>query len=202
MAKIDLKKQMADLYAPGVKAIRVVDVPEMNFVIIDGKGSPDGSAYAEAVQTLYAVSYTLKFMIKKTRETDYGVMPLEGLWWADNMTDFAEHNKNNWLWTALIMQPEYVTEELFREATDKVKAARNPPALAKARFEKFHEGACAQIMYMGQYSDEGPTIQKIHEFIHDNGYTLSGKHHEIYLSDPRRTSPERLKTIIRQPFKK
>jgi hypothetical protein len=202
MAKIDFKKRMADLYAPGGRVVTTVDVPEMNFVMIDGKGSPDASTYQEAVEALYSISYTLKFMVKKTTGTDYGVMPLEGLWWADNMMDFAEHNKSNWQWTALIMQPEYVTDELFRAAIDKLKVTKNPPGLARARFQKFHEGICAQIMYMGPYSGEGPVIRRIHEFIHANAYVLRGKHHEIYLGDPRRTQPDKLKTILRQPMEK
>jgi hypothetical protein len=202
MDKIDFKKQLANLYAPGKKTVQIVDVPEMNFVVVDGKGSPDDPAYAEAIGVLYAISYTLKFMIKKTGGTDYGVMPLDGLWWSDNMADFAEHNKKNWQWTALIMQPEYVTEALFKEAVDKVKATKNPPGLDKARFEPFKEGLSAQIMYFGPYSEEGPVIQTIHKFIQENGYSLSGKHHEIYLGDPRRTAPAKLKTIIRQPMVK
>ncbi len=202
MAKIDFKKQLSTLYAPGKKAIQIVDVPALNFVMIDGKGSPAGAEYAEAIQVLYTISYTLKFMIKKSGGTDYGVMPLEGLWWSDDMLDFINHNKSNWQWTALIMQPEFVTADLFSAAIEQVKASKNPPGLAKARFASFKEGLSAQIMYLGPYSDEGPTIQKIHQFIQENGYALSGKHHEIYLSDPRRTAPEKLKTIIRQPMQK
>ena len=199
MAKIDLKKQLSDLYSPSVREVQIVDVPAMNFVVIDGKGSPDDTPYQQAVGALYSIAYTLKFMLKKAG-TDYGVMPLEGLWWADNMADFAEHTKKNWQWTALIMQPQYVTEKLFQESFDKLKATKNPPGLSAVRFENFHEGLCAQIMYLGPYSEEAPVITRIHEFIHTNGYALRGKHHEIYLGDPRRTKPEKLKTIIRQPM--
>jgi hypothetical protein len=202
MDKIDFKKQLAEFYAPGAKAVQIVDVPKMNFVMVDGNGSPEQGEYMEAIETLYSISYTLKFMVKKETAMDYGVMPLEGLWWAKDMADFIKGNKDNWQWTALIMQPEYVTDVLFHLAVDKVKADKNPPALQRARFESFLEGLSAQIMYSGPYSQEGPTISRIHEFIAENGYQLHGKHHEIYLGDPRRTRPEKLKTIIRQPMRK
>jgi hypothetical protein len=202
MEKIDVKKRMVLLYAPSAKEVQIIEVPEMSFVMIDGIGSPNDPAYQEAVETLYSISYFLKFTVKKIHGTDYGVMPLEGLWWADAMKDFAEHNKSNWKWTAMIMQPEFVTEELFQAVLNKVKAAKNPSALTKARFKAFHEGLCAQIMYVGPYSEEGPIISRIHEFIQGKGYHLSGKHHEIYLGDPRRTQPDKLKTIIRQPMAK
>jgi hypothetical protein len=142
-------------------------------------------------------------MAKKTGK-DYVVMPLEGLWWADDMsvfnTEFFEKNKDDWRWTSMIMQPEFITQEMVEEAIEKVKE-KDPPALAKVRFDVFTEGLSAQIMYFGPYSEEGPTIKRMHDFIEEKGYDLQGKHHEIYLSDPRRTKPEKLKTIIRQPIK-
>ena len=202
MEKIDFKKQMASFYCPGGKTVQIVDVPKMNFVMIDGVGDPNKTAFQEAVGALYSISYTLKFMIKKETGVDYGVMPLEGLWWANDMADFAQGNKDAWQWTSLIMQPEYVTETLFRSAIEKVKSTKDIPAVTQARFEAFHEGPCAQIMYLGPYSEEGPIISRIHEFAAENGYKLRGKHHEIYLGDPRRSKPEKLKTILRQPVEK
>ena len=202
MEKIDLKKQLKHLYNPP-KEFVFVDVPEMNFLMIDGKGDPNTSQeYKDAIETLYALSYTLKFMVKKEKMVDYVVMPLEGLWWTESMSEFTTENKDIWKWTSMIMQIEYVTEELFNRAVEQVKAKKNLPALSKVKFKSFHEGLSAQIMYFGPYSDEGPTIQKLHNFIKDNGYELSGKHHEIYLGDPRKTAPEKLKTVIRQPVKK
>lgn len=204
MKKIDYKKEMKHLYRPSAKKVAAVDVPEMNFLMIDGAGDPNTSpAFQEATEALFAVSYKLKFMIKKgDQQVDYGVMPLEGLWWADDMTQFSVEKKGDWQWTLLMMQPEFVTPELFAEAVELVKQKKNPSALPLMRFEAFAEGKAAQIMHIGPFSEEGPTIEKIHAFIAENGYELSGKHHEIYLSDIRRAAPERWKTVIRQPFAK
>lgn len=203
MQKVDLKKQLKHLYDPSAKEISVVDVPEMNFLMIDGEGDPNISQeYREAVETLYAISYTLKFMLKKGEVAiDYPVMALEGLWWTDDMTKFSPENKAIWKWTMMIMQPEFITEEMVEEAKGQVEKKKGPlPALPRMRFESFHEGPSAQITYFGPYSGEGPTIRRLHEFIAELGHERRGKHHEIYLNDPRRTAPEKLKTVIRQPF--
>jgi hypothetical protein len=202
MAKRDLKKELKHLYIPNAREISVVDVPEMNFLMIDGEGDPNTSQqYRNAIECLYALSYTLKFMIKKAKGgVDYGVMPLEGLWWGDDMSVFVDGKKDRWKWTAMIMQPAYVTRALFDEACAQVQKKKDLPALSRVRLEAFREGRSAQIMYVGAYADEGPTIQRIHSFIKEQGSSLAGKHHEIYLGDPRRTTPEKLKTVIRQPF--
>ncbi len=200
MEKIDFKKQMASFYNPGAKAIQTVVVREMNFVMIDGTGDPNQSLYQEAIEALYSISYALKFAVKKETGIDFTVMPLEGLWWSKDVTDFTAGNRDGWLWTSLIMQPEYVTQVQFHSTIEKLKTTRHLPALSRARFEPFHEGLCAQNLYVGPYSEEGPVIRQIHEFITGNGYQPRGKHHEIYLSDPRRSKPEKLKTILRQPM--
>jgi hypothetical protein len=202
MAKIDLKKELKSLYEPSTRQIVSVDVPAMNFLMIDGVGDPNTApAYKEAVEALYGVSYTLKFTVKKSpKGTDYTVMPLEGLWWSGNMDDFIRGNKNNWYWTAMIMQPDFITKEMVEKAKEDVAKKKGLTNLGQLRFEKFREGLSAQIMYLGPFADEGPTITMIHEDIAQNDRKLRGKHHEIYLSDPRKTSPEKLKTIIRQPF--
>ncbi len=201
MAKIDFKKELKHLYNPSAKKVEIVDVPMMKFLLIDGAGDPNtAQEYKDAVEALFAVSYALKFMVKKEKGVDYGVLPLEGLWWSDDMAQFSMENKDAWKWTSMIMQPEYVTEDLVSKALEQVEK-KNPPALPKIRFESFHEGLSAQIMHIGPYSAEGPTIDRLHSFIKENGYELKGKHHEIYLSDPRRSSPERMKTVIRQPMK-
>jgi hypothetical protein len=204
MAKIDLKKELKQLYRPSAKKVVVVDVPEMNFLMIDGSGDPNtAQEYQDAVETLYAVSYFLKFMVKKGETgIDYAVMPLQGLWWADDMRDFSVGNKDVWKWTVMIMQPEYVTLDLLEEALPQVEKKKNPPALSKVRFESYHEGLAVQIMHLGPFSAEGPTIQRMHDFATENGYELRGKHHEIYLSDPRRAAPEKMKTVLRQPVSK
>lgn len=202
MAKLDLKKDLKHLYGPTTKEVSVVEVPAMNFLMIDGEGDPNTSKqFRDAVECLYALSYTLKFMIKKSKGgVDYGVMPLEGLWWEDDMNAFLDGKKDQWKWTVMIMQPKFVTKALFKEASAQVQKKKELAALPKARLESFREGRCAQIMYLGAYAAEGPTIQKIHAFIKQQGGELTGKHHEIYLGDPRRTAPEKLKTVIRQPF--
>jgi len=202
MEKTDYKK-VNGLYSPFTKEPVIVKVPEMNYLMIDGMGYPGTSKeYAESIEALYTVSYTLKFMIKKEKGIDYGVLPLEGLWWADDMTDYIKGNKDNWKWTSMIMQPEHVTEEQYEKAIEAARKKKSLPALPKMRFEKYAEGECAQIMHIGPYSAEGPTIEKLHSYIKEKGYALRGKHHEIYLSDPRKSAPEKLKTAIRQPVSK
>ncbi len=203
MKKVDLKKELKHLYNPSPKEVMIVDVPKMNFLMIDGTGDPNTSQeFKDAVEALYAVSYTLKFTIKKGKTAiDYGVMPLEGLWWTDDMTKFSMENKDAWKWIVMIMQPEYVTRDLVNKALEQVEKKKNPPALSKVRFESFHEGLSAQIMHIGPYSAEGPTIEKIHNFVKSKGHNLTGKHHEIYLSDPRKTAPEKMKTVLRHPIK-
>ena len=202
MMKIDYKKELKHLYKASVKKAEIVDIPQMNFLMIDGEGDPNTSQeFQDAVEALYGISYTLKFMIKKGElGIDYGVMPLEGLWWVDDMSQFSIESKDEWKWTLMIMQPEYVTTELFAEAFEQVKRKKNLIALSKVRFEAFLEGRAVQIMHIGPFSEEGPTIEKVHNFIKENGFKLSGMHHEIYLSDIRRAAPEKWKTIIRQPF--
>jgi len=202
MSKIDLKKEWKELYRPSARQVSMVDVPAFNYLMIDGRGDPNSAqAYKEAVETLYAVSYTLKFMLKKGEiGQDYVVMPLQGLWWVEDMADFSVEKKGGWQWTMMILQPQPVTEAMVEEAMAQAAKKKNPPALDIVRFESLHEGPAAQIMHIGPYVDEAPNIAKIHQFIVENGGELRGKHHEIYLSDPRRAAPEKLKTIIRQPF--
>jgi hypothetical protein len=204
MDKIDCKKEFKDLYHPSSKKVAVVNVPAFNFVIVDGVGDPNTSQdYKDAVSALFTVSFTLKFMVKKGKPSvDYGVMPLEGLWWADDVKSFVAGNKNLWKWTSMIMQPKFVTAALFGEAIEQTKKKKNLPALPKLRFECFQEGLSAQILHLGPYSAEKETVEKIHGFIKENGYQLTGKHHEIYLSNPGKVAPEKLKTIVRQPMKK
>jgi hypothetical protein len=204
MSKIDLKKDLKHLYSASVKEPGLVDVPPANFLMIDGKGDPNkAQEFQQAVEALYGTAYTLKFMLKKKGiGPEYAVMPLEGLWWVEDMRLFSAEKKDAWLWTLMIMQPEWVTEELFREAASVQKQRKDPPALTGIRFESFHEGPAAQIMFIGPYSEEGPTIERLHAFIQGSGHERAGKHHEIYLSDPRRTAPEKLKSILRQPMAK
>jgi len=203
MPKIDYKKELKHLYGPSTKDFVIVDVPKMNFLTINGTGDPNTArSFQEAIEALYGLSYTLKFMIKKSgKEIDYVVMPLEGLWWTDDMSKFSINNKNAWKWTLMIMQPVPITKELVDEGCKEVKEKKELPALSKVRFKSFEEGLSAQIMHIGPFSAEGPTITKLHSFIAGHGHKLRGKHHEIYLSDFRRTKPDKLKTVLRQPIK-
>jgi hypothetical protein len=199
MEKVDIKKELKQLYNPSTKEVSFVDVPDMNFLLIDGEGSPEGRQYMDAIQTLYPVAYALKFIVKKAKGADFGVMPLEGLWWMDDMANFSVERRNEWKWTAMIMQPKYVAEADFKAALKQVEK-KDLPAIGKIRFEAYNEGSAAQIMHIGPYSDEGPDVMKIQQVIKASGHKLSGKHHEIYLGDPRKTAPEKLKTVLRQPY--
>jgi hypothetical protein len=197
--KIDFKRELRDLYLPG-RTPSLVDIPEMAFLMIDGHGDPNtASSYRESIEALYSLAYAIKFAVKRGPSgIDFPVMPLEGLWWTEDMATFGA-DKSAWDWTAMIMQPEPVTADIFNEASKQVSAKKLLPALELLRFERFEEGEAAQVMYLGAYKDEGPAIAALHEFIADQGYVLAGKHHEIYLGDPSRVAPEKLRTVIRQP---
>lgn len=201
MQKVDLKKELKHLYQPSAKEVVQVDVPTLSFLMIDGEGDPNTSqAYAQAVEALFSVSYTVKFMIKKGPQAiDYAVMPLEGLWWADDMSTFSTNDKAKWKWTMMILQPSCVGPELLHAAIAEVKNKKGLPAVSKLRLESFTEGPCAQVLHIGPFSEEGPTIEKVHAFISSIS-SLAGKHHEIYLSDTRRADPSKWRTIIRQPM--
>ena len=202
MSKIDYKKELKHLYRPSAKKVEAVDVPRMNFLMIDGKGDPSTSQdFKDAIGVLYPLSYTLKFMIKKGEiGVDYGVLPLEGLWWADDMSSFVDDRREHWQWTLMIMQPELVTEQMVQEANAQVLKKKNPVSLPLVRFESFEEGKVAQILHVGPFSEEGPSVEKVHAFIEESGSQRRGKHHEIYLSDIRRAAADNWKTIIRQPM--
>ncbi len=205
MAKIDYKKEWKHLYNPPKTEFTIVDVPRMKFLMVDGHGDPNkAQEYQDAIEALYGVAYKMKFISKKTLERDYVVPPLEGLWWAEDMETFSTaRDKSQWDWTMMIMTPEWVTVDIFANAVEQVRKAKNPGSLDKVRLEQYHEGLSVQIMHMGSFDDEGPVLAEMHsEFIPGNGYIENGKHHEIYLSDFRRVSPEKLKTVLRQPVLK
>jgi hypothetical protein len=201
MTKIDFKHELKKLYQTTVKEVVAVDVPPMNFLMVDGQGDPNTAQdYADAIEALFAVAYTLKFMVKKgPLALDYGVMPLECLWWADDMTHFDTGDKSEWKWTAMVMQPPFITPAMVYAAIAEVQQKKHPAALDKLRIKTFAEGKCAQTLHVGPFSEEGPTIEKVHQFINARS-ELRGKHHEIYLSDIRKAAPENWKTIIRQPM--
>lgn len=202
MKKIDVKQSLAPLYAPSAREVSLVEVPALYFLCIDGEGDPNvAPAYAEAVEALFSVAYAVKFLVKKgPLALDYGVLPLEGLWWADDMATFSVEDKSAWKWTMMIQQPEFVPQETIDAGIAQVRAKKDLPALSKLRAETMAEGTCAQILHLGPFSDEGPTIERVHRFIEERGERV-GKHHEIYLSDIRRADPAKWKTVIRQPFR-
>ena len=208
MSKVDFKKTMKEFYNPAKKFVSV-NVPEMQFVMVDGHGLATekdnpvmAKNYSDALEALYAVAYKMKFVSKKTLEKDYVVPPLEGLWWAEDMETFITREKAAWDGTRMIMPPEWIPPEIFADAVEQVRKKKNPAALDLVRMESYAEGLSVQIMHVGSYDDETPILAKMHsEFIPENGYAMTGKHHEIYLSDPRRVAPEKLKTVLRQPVK-
>jgi hypothetical protein len=202
MKRIDFKKELEQLYDAPTGEPVLVNVPALRYLMVDGEGDPNTApAYADAVEALFALAYTLKFAVKNgPPAVDYGVMPLEGLWWADDMSTFTPEDKSGWKWTMMIMQPDPVTEEMVRAAMGEVKRKKDPPALSRVRFEVLSEGEAAQIVHRGPFSEEGPSIERLHRFIDERG-RRDGRHHEIYLSDIRRTDPGRWKTVIRHPIR-
>jgi hypothetical protein len=199
--KVDLKKDLKHLYQASAKEVVTVNVPAMRFLMIDGRGDPNTSAdYGRAVEALFSVSYAAKFVIKKTEGIDYAVMPLEGLWWADDPSVFAANDRTQWQWTMMIMQPDFAASDVIEAAKSAVEKKKGIRAAAQLRLETFAEGVCAQILHVGPFTEEGPTIARLHDFIAART-GLRGKHHEIYLSDIRRSDPAKWKTVIRQPMK-
>jgi len=201
--KVDLKRVHRALYAPSAKDFVMVDVPPMAYLAVDGSGDPNTSPeYAEAVEALFSVAYAVKFRSKKALGRDFVVGPLEGLWRADDPAAFVTRDKASWSWTMLIAQPEWVDEALVAEAAAAVRAKGEKAALGRLRLERLNEGMSVQILHIGSYDDEAPTLARLHdEWMPQHGLTFNGDHHEIYLSDARRTAPAKLRTILRQPVR-
>jgi len=200
--KVDYKKKLKYLYNPPKGDFHVVDVPEMNFLMVDGKGDPNTSIeYKTAVEALYTISYGIKFFFK-SQGFDHIVPPLEGLWWMENMADFNLENKKFWEWTMMIMQPEWVTGQSVETVKQNAIKKKKISPLTLVRFGAYQEGLSVQYLYTGAYVNEAPTIAEMHKYINTMGYKTNGKHHEIYLGDPRKISPDKLLTILRQPVQK
>ncbi len=213
MKTLDLKKELKHLYQPSAKKPEILKVPKMQFAMIDGaieKGKEPGNSpgFAVATQALYGISYTLKFMLKKRKASpiDYPVMALEGLWWVeDGFFDITV--KDNWFYTLMILQPDIITKDVFTEGLEQVRKKKgDSEMLSKLRLANFEEGLCVQIMHIGPYATEPATIERMRAFAAENGYRdrvgPNGKHHEIYLGDPRKAAPEKLKTVLRHPLEK
>lgn len=198
--KVDFKKSY-DSYRARSGEFRVIDVPAMQYLMVDGHGDPNTSKYVDALAALYPVAYKLKFASKRDLERDYIVPPLEALWWAADMAAFTSaRDKSQWYWTAMIMTPDWITAQLFADAVEAVAAKDRPPSLGKVRLETLEEGRCVQTLHIGPYDEESGVLADMHErFIPEAGLRMSGKHHEIYLNDARRVEPSKLRTILRQP---
>jgi hypothetical protein len=199
--KVDLKRTL-ESYRAASGRFDIVDVPEMRYLMIDGQGDPNTSpAFAGAVAALYPVAYKLKFASRRELGRDYVVPPLEALWWADDMAAFtAARDKSQWDWTLLLLVPEWIEQALIADAVAAAGAKDPPSRLGDVRVEALAEGRCVQTLHLGSFDDEGPVLDRMHRrFIPESGLRLSGKHHEIYLSDFRRAAPEKLRTILRQP---
>ncbi|MHB1294595.1 MAG: GyrI-like domain-containing protein [Anaerolineae bacterium] len=196
--KIDLRKQYAQVYS-AVDEPALIDVPEIPMLMIDGQGDPrTATEYQAAVETLYGLAYTSKFMLKKRGGMDeWTVMPMQGLWWAEDVEAYLLNERDAWQWTMMMAQPEFLTTAMLQEAYDSLVAKKGVETLRPWRLERFKEGLAAQVMHHGPYADERPTVERLHAFVAAQGLQLVGKHHEIYLSDPRRTAPEKMRTILR-----
>jgi hypothetical protein len=201
MSRLDLRKELKAYYSAKRKP-GIIDIPLGKFLTVLGKGDPNGDEYQEALQALYGMSYTLKFD-QKAQGRDYTVMHLEGLWWIeDGVFDLNDPApREQWRWKSMIRQPDFVTDEMVEEIRPDVVEKRGAK-VGEVRLETFHEGLSAQVLHVGPYSEEGPTIKLLHDYITEQGYRERGDHHEIYLGDPRRTKPENLKTILRHPVEK
>ncbi len=205
MSKLDLKKKYKHLYLPSAKEVTLVEVPAFRFVMVDGRIEPDetpdtSEAFHQAMQALYGLAYTLKFTSKLRPENpiDYTVMALEGLWWTESGR-FDFQRDEPWLWTMMIMQPDHIDRGMYEAALAQVREKQENPALDQVRFDSFEEGLAIQIMHIGPYADEPRSLAKMAAFAGEMGYTYRGKHHEIYIGDPRRAKPENLRTVLRQP---
>lgn len=203
MSKLDLRKELKELYTASAKKPAIIKVPKLKYLMVDGMGDPnDNPAFQQSIEALYGLSYTMKFASKLGPDgQDWTVMPLDGLWWVEGKP-FSETNKNEWRWTLMIAQPDFVSAAMFRAARKQLKQKKDSALIDSVRLGSLREGISAQIMHTGPYAEEGPTIERLHQFAVEQGYEFDGKHHEIYMSDPRRTAPEKLKTIVRYPVKK
>lgn len=202
MKKFDYSKDLKEFYKPSPKEVTIANIPTMHFLKIDGQGNPNNSEqFSKSVKALFALSYAIKFYIKKNIEMDYRVFPLEGLWWAEDMSEFSVDKKDDWKWTLMIAQPKEVNEKIIEEQRTNVIQKKDLDFLKLLRYEPYYEGQVAQIMHIGPFSEEGPSVEKVHRFLDQINGKRSAKHHEIYLSDIRRADPAKWKTIIRQPFK-
>lgn len=199
--KIDFKRTLDAYQAPWGR-FRVVDLPDMQYLMTDGHGDPNASAaFTEAIEALYPVAYKLKFASKRDLGRDYVVPPLEGLWWAEDMDSFTTaRDKSQWDWTLMLMVPGWIDQSMFAAAVEQARAKLPAARLDGVRLQTLTEGRCVQTLHIGSFDDEAEVLATLHhEFIPGNGFRVTGTHHEIYLSDFRRVAPDKQRTILRQP---
>ena len=195
-----MPKEIQHLYFPTSREPLLVDVPEMNYLMVGGSGDPNTSQeFHDAVEALYGLAYTIKFGARSPGIRHAPVMPLEGQFWTVRGKRMPPADRRDWRWTLMLRVPDLLGRDDFKAASRRLRERKNPAALGRVRLKRWKEGTAVETLYVGPYSGETTAIQALHEFARDNGYRLSGRHHEIYLSNPRRTRPERLKTVVRQP---
>ena len=199
-ARLELRKTMKEFYNPPVGEVVLVDLPPLKYIMVDGEGDPGGESFQQAMSALYNTAYTMKFRSKRLLKKDYDMMAPEALWWMNGKIDMNKRDK--WLWTLMILVPDFVTPKMFSEAVAEVRSKKNPPGLKKARLETLDEGMSVQIMHIGPYATEPESIVRMDSYAREQGYKMVGKHHEIYLGNPRRASPSKLKTVLRHPVAK
>jgi hypothetical protein len=200
LTTLDLRKTLKPFYSPKAGEVELLRLPPTKYVMVDGNGEPGGESFQQAMGVIYNLAYTMKFRSKNLQKKDYNVMAPEGLWWMKGKFDPSKPKK--WFWTLMIVVPDFVTPKMFSDTVVEVRKKKNPPGLAKARLETFDEGLCVQTMHIGPYSAETETIARMEAFAKEHGYKMVGKHHEIYLGDPRRAAPSKLRTILRHPVAK
>ena len=196
-AKLELRKTMKEFYNPPAGEVVLVKLPPLKYIMVDGEGEPGGESFQQAMGAIYNIAYTMKFRSKRLLKKDYDMMAPEGLWWMKGKIDMNKRDK--WLWTLMILVPDFVTTKMFSDAVDEVRRKKNPPGLDRARLETLNEGKCVQMMHIGPYAAEPESIAKMDAYAKEHGYKMVGKHHEIYLGDPRRAAPSKLKTFLRHP---
>jgi hypothetical protein len=196
----DLRAALKPLYSPRAGEVELIRVPPMKYIMVDGAGEPGGKSFQDAMGVIYNLAYTMKFRSKKLQKKDYNVMAPEGLWWMKGKLDPSKPKK--WLWTLMVVVPDFITPKVFSDTVEEVRKKKNPPGLDRAHLETFDESLCVQTMHIGPYSAETETIARMEAFAKKSGYKLVGKHHEIYLGDPRRAAPSKLRTILRHPVAK
>lgn len=203
MDKLDFKKLYKTYYSPKSDKPEIISMPRMQFLMVDGRGDPNNSAdFQAAFGLLYGTAYTMKFSRKKTGKTDFSIGALEGLWWNEKGEAFGMDRKDDWYWTLMLWVPDDITQDEFETARGALKARKPELTTERIRLGTYKEGVVVQIMHIGPYDTEQSDVEKMHSFASAEGYTQSGKHHEIYFGDPRRTVPEKLRTILRHPLER